>query len=89
MGSVFLAVYFESLGIFSEIAIEHLLHGFLPNGVDGLLFFVGGNALDKGFDARPELTEVEEAIAIGEVGVGHSAFGNKSVVIHGVDSIVE
>ena len=89
LGSVFLACYLESLRIFSKIAIEHLLNSLLPNGVDGLLVLVGRHALHESFETGPELTEVEEAIAIGEVGVGHSAFGSKSVVLHGVDGVVE
>ena len=87
--SVFLACYVESLRILSKIAIEHLLNSLLANGVDGLLVLVGRHALHESFETGPELTEVEETIAVGEVGVGHSAFGSETIVFHGVDNVIE
>ena len=89
LGSVFLASHLESLRIFSEVAIEHLLNSLLPNGIDGLLVLVGRNALHESFETGPKLAEVEEAITIGEVRVGHSAFGGKTIVLHGVDYVIE
>ena len=87
-GRVFLAFHGEAFGGYAEVAIEHLLHRFLPDGVDGLVV-AGGNGFHIGFKSGPELGEVEQAVAVREFGIGHHAFGSETVVLHAVDSVIE
>ena len=88
LGSVLLALVLKLLGALAEVVVDHALHVLLPHGVQ-LLGVAAGDSLDVCFHGREEVGEVEQRVAIGGDGVGHYAFGDKTIALHAEDGVIE